>query len=270
MTSAVPLSPANPNRHPFLGMDILQTAGYRTKPGMRGPCFDQDIWDLTAVADAPVSWPRSEKILDFTAIANPRWRNVARAYLMARILPTHPDVAVLPQASRTPLALPTLRHEVSRLTAWFNHLTASGINSLALVRQPHCDTYLSVISRSRTDPERSVTPGTVAGYVLTAQALMAYSPLLPDCYTPGFRPWGDRSAAEVAGYERADVNQTAPVPDDILRPLLGNSIYLINVVGPHLAAEATRARQVIASRAGIRSALRIDQFRRSSAKSSDR
>lgn len=89
---------------------------------------------------------------------------------------------------------------------------------------------------------------------------MTYSPLLPDCYAPGFRPWGDRSAAEVAGYERADVNQTAPVPDDILRPLLCNSIYLIDVVGPHLAAEATRARQTIASRAGIRSALRIDEY----------
>ncbi|MFF4329907.1 integrase [Streptomyces sp. NPDC001591] len=260
MTSVIPLPQPNLNRHPFLGMDILRTAGYRTKPGMRGPCFDQDIWDLTAVADAPASWPRSEKILDFTTITNPRWRNVARAYLMARILPTHPDVAVLPHAYRTPLALPTLRHEVNRLTAWFNHLTAAGINSLSLVRQPHCDAYLSVVSRSRTDPERSVTPGTVAGYVLTAQALTAYSPLLPDCYTPGFRPWGDRSAAEVAGYERADVNQTAPVPDDILRPLLCNSIYLIDMVGPHVAAEATRARQAITSRAGIRSSLRLDQY----------
>lgn len=102
MSSAIPLPQIDSNRHPFHGMDILQTAGYRTKPGMRGPCFDQEIWDLTAVADAPVSWPRSEKILDFTTIANPRWRTVARAYLMARILPTHPDVAVLPQAYRTP------------------------------------------------------------------------------------------------------------------------------------------------------------------------
>ncbi|MEL5957949.1 integrase [Streptomyces sp. CLV115] len=250
--------PASAGNSPFTGSDILQTAGYRTRPGTRHPHFDQDVWDLTCVADAPASWPRSEQILDFTQVTNPTCRVVARTYLMARLVPTHPSVAVLPQAYRSPLALQTLRHELVRLTAWFNHLTKAGLTSLRQIHQQHCDAYLPVVSAGRTNPGQAVTPGTIAGFVLTTQALAAYAPLLPDAYPTGFRPWGDRTAAQVAGYQRPDTNQTPAVPDDILRPLLAGASYLIDTISPHLAEEASRARQTIARRSGIRSSLRVE------------
>ncbi|MCX4664444.1 MULTISPECIES: integrase [Streptomyces] len=244
--------------NPFTGLDILQAAGYRTRPGTRRPRFDQDNWDLTCVADAPASWPRSEQIVGFTQISNPIWRGVARTYLMARLLPTHPAVAILPQAYRTPLALQTLRHEAVRLTAWFNHLTNAGLTDLKQIRQRHCDTYLSAVSVSRTSPSKPVTPGTVAGFVLTAQALASYAPLLPDSYPIGFRPWGDRTASQVAGYQRPDINQTPAVPDEILRPLLAGASYLVHTIGPHLVKEAALAREITAHRGSIRSSLRIE------------
>lgn len=249
---------AGAGHSPFTGLDILQTAGYRTRPGTRRPHFDQDIWDLTCVADAPASWPRSEQILDFTQVTNPTWRAVARTYLMARLVPTHPSVAVLPQAYRSPLALQTLRHELVRLTAWFNHLTEAGLTGLRQIHQQHCDAYLPVVSVSRTDPNQPVTPGTIAGFVLTTQALAAYAPLLPDAYPTGFRPWGDRTAAQVAGYQRPATNQTPAVPDDILRPLLAGASYLVDTISPHLVREATHARQTMVRRGGIRSSLRVE------------
>ena len=43
--------------------------------------------------------------MDFTAIRDPRWRLVAKEYLLARMLPGHELVAVLPHAYRIPLAL---------------------------------------------------------------------------------------------------------------------------------------------------------------------
>ncbi|MBT2403671.1 MULTISPECIES: tyrosine-type recombinase/integrase [unclassified Streptomyces] len=249
---------AGPGHHPFTDLDILQAAGYRTRPGTRRPRFDQDTWDLTCVAEAPVSWPRSQQIVDFTQISNPIWRAVARTYLMGRLLPTHPAVCVLPQAYRTPLALQTLRHEVVRLTAWFNHLTDAGLTELKQIRQRHCDTYLSAVSVGRTDPSKPVTPGTVAGFVLTAQALASYAPLLQDSYPTGFRPWGDRTASQVAGYQRPDINQTPAVPDDILRPLLAGASYLVHTIGPHLVKETARAREITDHRGGIRSSLRVE------------
>ncbi|MFI7356636.1 integrase [Streptomyces avidinii] len=177
---------------------------------------------------------------------------------MARLVPAHPSVAVLPHAYRSPLALQTLRHELVRLTAWFNHLTKTGLTGLHQIHQRHCDTYLPVVSVGRTNPSQLVTPGTIAGFVLTTQALTAYGPLLPEAYPTGFRPWGDRTAAQVAGYQRPDTNQTPAVPDDILRPLLAGASYLIDTISPHLVEEATRARQTIARRRGIRSFLRVE------------
>ncbi|GAA3111075.1 hypothetical protein GCM10020254_66480 [Streptomyces goshikiensis] len=223
---------AGPGHSPFTGLDVLRTAGYRTRPGTRRPRFDQDVWDLSCVADAPVSWPRSEQILDFTQVTNPTWRAVARTYLMARLVPTHPSVAVLPHAYRSPLALQTLRHELVRITAWFNHLTKTGLTGLDQIHQRHCDAYLPVVSVGRTNPGQLVTPGTIAGFVLTTQALTAYGPLLPEAYTSGFRPWGERTAAQVAGYQRPNTNQTPTVPDDILRPLLAGASYLIDTISP--------------------------------------
>lgn len=71
-----------------------------------------------------------------------------------RIAPSHPTVATLPHAIRTPLHPNSLGSTLKHLTDWFNHLTDAGVTSLAEVSQAHCDAYLQVISRCATDPDR--------------------------------------------------------------------------------------------------------------------
>jgi len=69
---------------PFTGLPVAQTAGLRLEPGSPTSVFDDHVWDLSGLADAPVVMSAHRKILDFTMITNPRWRWVAREYLMAR------------------------------------------------------------------------------------------------------------------------------------------------------------------------------------------
>ena len=78
------------------------------------------------------------KILDFTMIANPRWRWVAREYLMARHAPRYPAVATLPQALRTPINPHSLWTDLHHLADWFNYHTSLGMSPPADVAQGHC------------------------------------------------------------------------------------------------------------------------------------
>ena len=108
---------------PFTGLDVADVAGLRLTPGSPRPVFDHDIWNLSGLTDAPVIMGAHRKILDFTQIANPRWRLVARQYLIARMAPGHPAVATLPHAIRSPLNPNSLWTALKHLTGWFNHLT---------------------------------------------------------------------------------------------------------------------------------------------------
>ncbi|MFG2979552.1 integrase [Streptomyces sp. NPDC048331] len=255
MTTAHATIPVLAGRHPFHGLPVIETAGLRRKPGSPRPVFDQDVWDLTGLADAPVVMSTHRKILDFTAIANPRWRHVAREYLMARLAPLHPAVATLPQAFRAPLNPSSLWHELKHLALWFNHLTTVGVSSLTQVRQHHCDAYLAAVSRSTTDPDRLLSPATTVAMARIPQFLTRYAEILSDGYRPDFTPWPDRSADEVTGYVRGNENRVPPVPDTLLRPLLANCLYLVETIGPSLTAEAAAARAAdhheAASRRGL-------------------
>jgi hypothetical protein len=255
VTTVDAAAPAIAGPHPFRGLPVIETAGLRREPGSPRPVFDQDVWDLTGLADAPAVMSTHRKILDFTAIASPRWRQVAREYLMARLAPLHPAVATLPQAFRVPLNPNSLWSELKHLALWFNHLTAAGVTSLSQVRQHHCDAYLATVSRSTTDPERLLSPATTVAMVRIPQFLSLYSEILSDRYQPGFTPWPGRSADEVTGYVRSGENQVPPVPDTLLRPLLANCLYLLETIGPPLAAEAAAARAAdqheAASRRGL-------------------
>ncbi|MCA4132616.1 hypothetical protein [Arthrobacter sp. M4] len=194
------------------------------------------------------------KILDFTTIKNPRWRQVAREYLMARLAPLHPDVATLPQAFRAPMNPSSLWNELKRLTLWFNHLTAAGVSTLEQVRQHHCDEYLAV-SRSITDPDRLLSPATTASMARAPQFLALYTEILTNRYRPGFTPWSGHSSDEVAGYVRGGENRVPPVPDTLLRPLLAGCLYLVERIAPLLAEEAARGKAAdqrdAASRRGL-------------------
>lgn len=240
--SIVDLASTAERRHPFSGADVLAAAGLTVLPGARGPTFEQEVWDLSCLAGAPATMAAARKVLDFTRIVSPLWRLVAREYLLARVAPRHPAVATLPGAYRNPLNPTTLRGELARLARWFDHLGRAGVLSLAEVRQHHCDSYLERVRWTTTGMRRPVTPVVVAGFVRITQVLALYSGVLSDAYPAGFRPWGDRGAEDVGGYVRTKVNQVAPVPEAILRPLLADALYLVGTIGAHLAAEAGRAR----------------------------
>ena len=240
----------------FTGLPVAQTAGLRLKPGSPTTVFDDDVWDLSGLADAPVVMSAHRKILDFTMITNPRWRWVAREYLMARLAPRHPAVATLPHAFRTPINPHSLWAELHQLRDWFNYLTDIGISSLADVAQGHCDEYLAFASRRGAEPDRRLAPATITARVRAVQVLALYGDILADGYRPGFTPWAGRSADDVAGYKRTTANTVPAVPDFLLRPLLADSLYLLQTIGPPLAAQASAARDADQREATSRRGLR--------------
>lgn len=259
-TAASPLVPESTEGHPFLGVAVADTAGLRLRPGSPRAVFDQDVWDLTGLADAPVVMSTHRKILDFTGIANLRWRAVAREYLLARLAPLHPAVATLSHAFRTPLNPNSLWSEIKHLTGWFNYLTSAGVGSLVEVDQQHCDAYLATVSRSTTAPERLLSPATTVAMVRAPKHLALYADILSDRYRPGFLPWPGRSADQVAGHVRTPENRVQPVPDTLLRPLVANTLYLVDTIGPHLAAEAATARAADAHEARSRRGLLVREL----------
>ncbi len=250
MSSALrPLRRRGVGDHPFTGLRVAEAAGLKLRPGSPDPVFDQDVWDLTGLADAPESMRRARKILDFTAIANPRWRRVAREYLLARLAPLHSAVATLPHALRSPLSPHSLRPELHQLTGWFNHLTGAGVVSLSEVEQHHCEAYLIAVSPNTTGAGRRLAPITVVAMVRATMYLAHYAELLSDSYRPGFTPWAGRSADHVVGHVRAAENRTSPVPAGLLRPLLAGALYLSDTIAAHVAVEVARMRTVDAAAA---------------------
>ncbi|WP_395296776.1 integrase [Kitasatospora hibisci] len=233
---------SGPATSPFIGLDLAEALGLRMASGSARPRFDQDVWDFSGMIDAPAYMTPGDKIADFRPITNPLWRTVARTYLAARLLPRHPSVATLPHAYRTPLSVKSISTALGYVIRWLNYLTDQGVTSLTQVHQHHCDTFLSEVSTSRLSPGTPVHLLTVTANVAAAQALVPYSAILPDAYPKGFQPWGQQSATSIAGYRKPDANSTPVVPDEMLRPLLANCLYLIDTIGPHLATEATKAR----------------------------
>jgi len=146
---------------PFTGLPVAQTAGLRLKPGSPTTMFDDDVWDLSGLVDAPVVMSAHRKVLDFTTITHLGWRRVAGAYLMARLAPRHPAVATLPHAFRIPINPHSLWAELHHLGDWFNYLTDIGISALADVAQGHCDQYLAYASRRGAEPDRRLAPATI-------------------------------------------------------------------------------------------------------------
>lgn len=96
--------------------------------------------------------------------------------------------------------------------------------------------------------------------VRVAQFLALYFEILSDPYRPGFTPWAGRSADEVAGYTRTNVNRVPPVPDSLLSPLLANSLNLLDTISPHLVLEAQVVRAADQHEAASRRGLLIGEI----------
>ncbi|WP_411153451.1 integrase, partial [Streptomyces sp. A30] len=143
------------------------------------------------------------------------------------------------------------------LALWFNYLTGCGINRLAEVTQEMCVRHLEEQSWSAPSQglrRRRLDPESVTIVVRTVQVITLYSELLStDAYPAGFVPWDGRPAAAVTGVKARGENAVQPVPDELLQPLLATCLYLVEVVGPHLAevVEARRAHEEIRAKGPV-------------------
>ncbi|MFE6692246.1 site-specific integrase [Streptomyces sp. NPDC057743] len=230
---AAPLSP-------FVGADVFELAGWTLVDSFPRPRFDQDIWDLRGIQGRPKQLAAGLLIWDFTKISNPRWQLVAKELMIAYCAPTHPAVAQLPRAYRTPRALATTCRIRDLLFPWLNWLTSQGITSLHEVTQEHCQRYLDLRGTIRDKhgcPLRVASPSQKRAVVTAIMDLAFYGDLFTsDRYHQDFRPWNFTPPAVVAGIPKRAENKTQPVPDHILQPMLAACLYIVDTIGPRLIA----------------------------------
>jgi integrase len=223
---------------PFAGADVCGHAGLALPDGAGRPVFDHDLWDFTDVIGLPVQMPRYQRRFDFTAITHPRWRLVAKELVLAMLAPQHPAVALLPRAYRTPLHLRSCAIRLDELSRLFTWLGQQGITSLTQLDTTDCEAYLAH-RRFVLDQNGAVageqSPGVRRSAAQAVIDLISYRDLFTaDRVRPGLLPWGGVSATAVAQMPSGrDGNKTAPVPGEILQPMLAAALHLVTVLGPH-------------------------------------
>jgi hypothetical protein len=232
---------------PFSGTGLCAEAGWRLRAGGRRPVFDDDVWCFGDVDGVAVQLREPDVRMDFTTVCDLRWRLLARQYLLARLVPGHELVAVLPHACRFPLALRSCKRRLAELARWLNWLTACGAGSLPQVSQQHCDRYLQH-RRVRRDNGGAVLGGIDEPVVRLSAAvvieLALYGELFTtDACTPGFRPWAGRSPTQVAGMRTPEGNKTPVVRQEALQPMLAAALYVADTIGPRVAAPGEQARR---------------------------
>ena len=241
MTTVRAAAPASAGPHLFRGLPVIETASLRREPGSLRPVFDQDVWDLTGLADAPAVMSTHRRILDFTAIANPRWRQGRpRVPDGTAGLRFDPDVATLPQAFRVPLNPNSLWSSSSTWPCRSTTFTAAGVTSLSQVRQHHCDAYLATVSRSTTDPGRLLARdhgGDGADPAIPVPLHRDPQRPLPARLQPVAGPHATRSPDTSAAARTRCCRSRARCCGRCWR-----TAYLLETIGPPLAAEAAAAR----------------------------
>ncbi len=251
---------------PFAGVDICAQAGFSVPPRTYSPRFEDDIWDLSEVIGLPVEMPPSLRRLDFTAIANPAWRTVAKELIVALLAPRHRAVAILPRALRTPLHLRTCAGRLAELTSWFNWLAAQGVTALREVRDHHCQAYLShrrYIRSATGEINAERGPGIRRAAAQAVVDVINYRELFSvDRVEIGLRPWAGASPSAVAEMRPGrDQNKTPPLDDTVLRPLLAAALYLTGSFGDYTAALARQARAMTLAHRRLPAAARLDPDR---------
>ena len=78
---------ARPAASVFASADVARAAGFTLTGAGRGPVFDDDVWDFTAVAHLPAQLLRAAKVWDFTAVTDLGFRLVAKELLFALLAP---------------------------------------------------------------------------------------------------------------------------------------------------------------------------------------
>jgi len=235
-------------RSVFAGAGICATAGFRLPPDARGPVFEDDVWDFAEVTGLPQASRRpSQCRLDFTRIRNPRWRVLAKEYLLALMTPGHEHVRVLPHAYRVTRSFPTCHRRLRDLATWLNWLTSEGVCSLGEVTDRHCAAFKIRHSQAADDQAgtgQKRTAKLTTSLVTAVTDLAFYGELFStDRYPPGWRPWPGKAAIAVAAAKAPGQNKTQPVPGEILQPLLAAALYIVDTLGSHLPELRRQVRQ---------------------------
>jgi integrase len=240
---------------PFAALDVCAEAGLSLRPAGRMVLFAEDVWHFADLEGLPVQMRGAVTRMDFTTISDPRWRLVAKEYLLARLAPSHPRVAVLARAYRVPLTVGSCSQRLAETARWLNWLTGQQTGSLGGVTQDHCDRYLAErrLRRSRA--------GAVVGNLDESVARVAAAVIIElglygelftaDRYPDGFLPWNGRSSSQVAGMRPPTQNKTPLVGQEILQPLLAAALYAVKTLGPHVVTVAQRVRQRRRHSAGL-------------------
>ncbi|MDT0427169.1 hypothetical protein ABZ741_12765 [Streptomyces globisporus] len=236
----VPIPPELAARSPFAGVDIAEKIGLAMLPGSHRPWFEQDVWDMTGMADAPKSMKPYYKVWRFNRVDDPRWRLVAKEFILARMCPLDERVAALPFAIRTAMSPASTSQVADRTAAWLNFLTDAGVSALGDVTQDHCDAFKAAHRRRKGGKGRpasgDVAPGTLSNLVRPIQNLALYGELFTaDRYAEGFLPWQGRPASQVAEATRQVGNVSPPVPDALMQPVLSAALYTVFTLGPKVA-----------------------------------
>ena len=192
----------------FTGTDVCLQAGLTLPDGVRGPLFDDDLWDFTDVVGLAVQIPLANRRFDFAVIGDPRWRLVAKELIIAALAPRHPAVAELPRAYRTPLHLRSCIGRLGELTRLFRWLDRRHVTTLAEVDTHTCEAYLA-FRRYILDEDGNVV-GEQSPAVRRAAAqivvdLVNYRDLFTaDRVRADLRPWNGALASAIGSGSSAD------------------------------------------------------------------
>jgi hypothetical protein len=251
MTLSTMHGAAEPSRSVFAGVDVCREAGFTLPEQAARPVFDDDWWDFTQVIGLPRQLSRFSRRFDFTAIADPRWRLVAKELAMAMLAPRHDAVADLPRGYRTALHLTTVSGRLAELTRFLNWLTELGLAQLGDLDTDRCEAYLSY--RRYVRDENGVVIGQRSPALRRAAAqvvvdLVNYRELFTaDRVAVGLRPWAGASPSAIAEMPCGrDQNKTPPLPERVLQPMLAAAGYLVSALGAHaieLAEQVSAADQ---------------------------
>jgi hypothetical protein len=157
------------------------------------------------------------------------------------LAPHHPAVAPLPWAYRTPLYLRSCAIRLDELSRLFTWLGQQGITSLMQLDTTDCEAYLAhrrFVLDENGAAAGEQSPGVRRSAAQAAIDLISYQDLFTaDRVRPGLLLWGGASATAVAQMPSGrDGNKTAPVPGEILQPVLAAELHLVTVLGPRAAA----------------------------------
>lgn len=241
MTVTVPAGPipaAWAARSPFAGADVCEAASWEVLPGAHRPGFDEDLWDMRGLKDTPKAMRKSTKRWDFGKITNPGFRLTAKEYVFALLAPAHEGVIALPDAFRDPRKPSTCHQNVTQLIKWLNWLSEQGVGSLTEVMQEHADAYKDARARRNRRTGAPVAAGGLVTALHPVQYLGYYTELFTaDAYLPGFVPWKGKSVNEVAAKKWTEAISTPQVPDAVFQPTVAACLYLVETLGPLVAAE---------------------------------